>query len=163
TFSDAFLLLRAGNLGVAARWIPLVLLAMNLTASAGAYMAGVVADAQGHRGTLAAGVGLYALGCGLLAAARGPLGAWAGVGLLGLRRARGRGNLVAWVSDMVPPEERGAALGWVYLAQGAALLPASFIAGWLWQQLGPSFAFALAALLAAGTLPLLLRRPGGAS
>jgi MFS family permease len=157
-FSDAFLLLRARDVGMRVELIPLVLLAMNLTASAAAYMGGVVADSRGHRLALGTGVALYAAGCALLALATAPAGVWAGAGALGLHLAFVRGNLLAWASDAAPASDRGVALGWIHLVQGLALLPASLMAGLLWQHAGPSVTFAVAAACAALALPLLRGR-----
>jgi MFS family permease len=156
-FSDAFLLLRARDVGMRAELIPLVLLAMNLTASAAAYLGGVTADRRGHRLALGSGVALYTAGCVVLALAAHPAAVWAGAVVVGLHLAFVRGNLLAWASDVAPAGERGAALGWINMAQGIALLPAGLAAGWLWQHLGPSATFAAAAACAALVLPLLRR------
>jgi MFS family permease len=161
SFSDAFLLVRARDVGIATRWVPLVLLAMNMTASASAYLGGAVADARGYRGALGTGIALYAAACALLALGFGPVAVWAGVLVMGLHLAFVRGNLLAWASDVVPAGERGAALGWINLVQGLALLPAGWLAGQLWQHVAPAAPFAAAALLALAAFPLLGRRQKG--
>jgi MFS family permease len=161
SFSDAFLLVRARDAGIALRWVPLVLLVMNMAASASAYVGGAVADSRGYRAALATGIALYAAACAVLALIMGPIGVWTGALLLGLHLAFVRGNLLAWASDVVPAGERGAALGWINLVQGLALLPAGWLAGQLWQHVGPAAPFAAASLIAVAALPLLGRRPKG--
>ena len=160
-FSEAFLVLRAQQGGLALAWVPMVLIAMNVVYAAGAYPFGKLADRSSHRALLCAGLAVLVVADVLLAAAgQGPL-FWAGVGLWGLHMAMTQGLLATMVADTAPAHLRGTAFGVFNLASGVALLAASGIAGLLWDRWGAPATFAAgAAFSAAALLALAARRPG---
>jgi MFS family permease len=158
-FSEAFLVLRAQQGGLAIAWAPLVLIFMNVVYSAGAYPFGRLADRMSHRKLLAIGLAVLVVADALLAVAdRGPL-LWTGIALWGLHMALTQGLLATMVADASPPPLRGTAFGVFNLASGLALLVASGLAGWLWDALGPASTFiagaaiSLLALVALSLLP----------
>jgi MFS family permease len=156
-FSEAFLVLRAQQGGLAAAWAPLVLIAMNLVYSAGAYPFGKLSDSFSRTTLLGAGLAVLIAADLLLAAAgQGPL-LWAGIGLWGLHMAMTQGLLAAMVAETAPPDLHGSAFGFFNLVSGVAVLVASALAGLLWDQWGPTATFlagALLAALAAGALAI---------
>jgi predicted MFS family arabinose efflux permease len=82
--------------------------------------------------------------------------------LLGVHSALLEGSQRAYVADLVPADRRASAYGLYYTVVGLALLPASAVAGWLWERAGPQFTFALEAGLAAlAALWFALARPSG--
>jgi MFS family permease len=162
-FSEAFLVLRAQQGGLATALVPLVLIAMNVVYSIGAYPFGKLADKMSHRALLAAGLAVLVASDALLAlAAHGAL-LWAGIALWGLHMAMTQGLLAAMVAGSAPPDLRGTAFGFFNLASGIALLAASALAGWLWDRWGADFTFWCGAGLAAVALAGLARRPPGMS
>jgi MFS family permease len=158
-FSEAFLVLRAQQGGLALAWTPLVLIAMNVVYAAGAYPFGKLADAMSHRALLAWGLAVLIAADLLLAAAdAGPL-LWAGIGLWGLHMAMTQGLLATMVADTAPPDLRGTAFGFFNLVSGMALLVASGLAGLLWDTWGAPVTFLAGAGFSALALVLLgLRR-----
>ncbi|HET6828530.1 MAG TPA: MFS transporter [Ramlibacter sp.] len=149
-FSEAFLVLRAQQGGLAAAWAPLVLIAMNVVYAAGAYPFGKLADRMDHGALLAWGLAVLVAADLLLAwAASGPL-LWAGIALWGLHMAMTQGLLATMVTDTAPAQLRGTAFGIFNLASGVALLAASVLAGLLWDTWGPQATF-----LAGGAFSLL--------
>ena len=159
-FSEAFLVLRAQQGGLAIAWAPLVLIAMNVVYAFGAYPLGQLADRVDHRTLLASGlVLLIAADLCLAAADRGGL-LWGGIALWGVHMAMTQGLLAAMVADTAPPELRGTAFGMFNLASGVAMLAASGIAGWIWDSLGAPATFLAGAVFGALALAgLLVRRP----
>jgi MFS family permease len=153
-FSEAFLVLRAEQLGVAASFVPLVTVAMNLVYALSAYPFGRLADSTSHAAVLAWGLGLLVAADLVLAFAAGWPVMLLGVALWGLHMGTTQGLLAAMVADTAPQELRGTAFGLFNLASGVAMLAASVVAGWLWQSLGAASTFvagagfSLAALLA---------------
>jgi MFS family permease len=152
-FSEAFLILRAQNVGLSVMWVPAVLVGMNLVYALSAYPAGVLSDRLNRKGLLAAGLVLLA-GADLALALMPNLGGIAvGVALWGLHMGCTQGLFATLVADASPPELRGTAYGFFNLLTGLAMLAASVIAGALWDIYGPAgtfFAgliFALVALL----------------
>jgi len=159
-FSEAFLVLRAQQGGLALAWTPLVLIAMNVVYAAGAYPFGKLADARSHRALLAWGLAVLIASDLLLAAAgAGPL-LWAGIGLWGLHMAMTQGLLATMVADTAPPDLRGTAFGFFNLVSGVALLVASGLAGLLWDQWGAPVTFLAGAGFSAAALVLLALRKG---
>jgi MFS family permease len=65
----------------------------------------------------------------------------AGVGLWGLHLGMTQGLLASMVANQAPADLRGTAFGFFNLAGGLAMLIASVLAGFLWDQLGASFTF----------------------
>lgn len=155
-FSEAFLVVRAQDLGLALAMVPLVLVVMNLVYTAVAYPAGVAAD-RGHRKALLVW-GLVALiGADLLLAQSDSLGLFfAALVLWGLHMGLTQGLLSALVADTAPERLRGTAFGVFHFMSGAALLAASVIAGWLWQAYGAQWTFYAAAIFSAFALAGLL-------
>jgi len=155
-FSEAFLVLRAQQGGLAIAWAPLVLIAMNVVYSAGAYPFGKLADTVSHRKLLAIGLlVLVAADLALAAADRGPW-LWAGIALWGVHMALTQGLLATMVAATAPPALRGTAFGVFNLASGIALLVASALAGLLWDRLGGASTFLAGAAISLGALALLL-------
>lgn len=158
-FSEAFLVLRAQQGGLALALAPLVLIAMNIVYSLGAYPFGKLADRVNHRVLLAGGlVVLVAADLALARADSGPM-LWGGIALWGLHMAMTQGLLSAMVAASAPADLRGTAFGFFNLLGGVALLAASALAGWLWDQFGASVTFYAGAVFAAVALAGLSWRP----
>ncbi|HSH91688.1 MAG TPA: MFS transporter [Ramlibacter sp.] len=157
-FSEAFLVLRANEGGLALALAPLVLIAMNVVYSIGAFPFGKLADRMSHRALLAWGlVVLIAADLLLAASHRGPL-FWGGVALWGLHMAMTQGLLATMVAETAPDDLRGTAFGFFNLVSGLALLVASVLAGFLWDQWGAPVTFLVGAGLAFMALIGLARR-----
>jgi MFS family permease len=140
-FSEAFLVLRALQGGVAAAYTPLVLIAMNVVYSASAYPLGKLSDRVRRTPLLASGMVLLIAANLVLASSEH--WAWVGLGvaLWGLHMGATQGLLATMVADTAPAELRGTAYGFFNLLSGVAMLLASGIAGLLWDQLGAPFTF----------------------
>lgn len=147
-FSEAFLVLRAQDVGLPLVAVPLAMMVMNVAYAAGAYPAGAAADRFSARSLLLIGLGFLIGADLLLALATSPVTALAGAALWGLYLAGTQGLLSKLVADSAPPELRGTAFGIFNLVSGVSLLLASVIAGGLWTTLGPSATFFVGAALA---------------
>jgi MFS family permease len=150
-FSEAFLVLRAQNVGLALSYIPVVMIVMNVLYAGAAYPAGAAADRVSPRTLLILGLVLLIAADVLLAFAISPLIVFAGAALWGLHMAFTQGLLSKIVADTAPAELLGTAFGIFNLASGVALLLASVIAGALWRSFGPSATFLTGAVFAAVT------------
>jgi MFS family permease len=161
-FSEAFLVLRAQDIGLALGYVPLVMIVMNVFYAALAYPAGVAADRLSARPQLLVGLALLILADLLLAAAASPVLVFAGAALWGSHMAFTQGLFAKLVADAAPVALRGTAFGVFNLAGGAALLLASVIAGALWSALGASATFVAGAGFAAAAAARLLAQRGSA-
>src|SRR5450830_1502488 len=160
-FSEAFLVLRAQQGGLALAWTPLVLIGMNIVYSSCAYPFGKLADKVRHTWLL--GWGLLLFGAdSLLAYSNNGVVFWAGVALWGLHMAMTQGLLAAMVADTAPADLRGTGYGFFNLLSGLAMLVASGLAGWLWQNWGASTTFLAGIGFAGLALLLMVLRPRGA-
>ena len=160
-FSEAFLVLRANQGGLAMAWTPVVLISMNVVYAACAYPFGKLADKLPHTQLLGWGLLLLIGADALLAASNSGVVFWAGVALWGLHMAMTQGLLAAMVADTAPADLRGTAYGFFNLLSGVALLIASGLAGWLWQSFGASFTFVAGIGFATLALGLLALQPRG--
>nr|WP_291602163.1 MFS transporter [Bradyrhizobium sp.] len=140
-FSEAFLILRAQNVGLHTMWVPAVLVLMNIVYSMSAYPAGVLSDRFNRKGLLP--VGLFFLAAADLALALMPnlVGVALGVILWGLHMGFTQGLFATLVADTAPPALRGTAYGYFNLFTGLAMLAASILAGALWDAFGPAATF----------------------
>ena len=160
-FSEAFLVLRAQQVGIAASWVPLVMVAMNVVYSATAYPFGRLSDTISHSKLLALGL-VVLVASDLVIASTGDW-QWllVGVVLWGVHMGMTQGLLAAMVADTAPADLRGTAFGFFNLLSGVAMLASSVIAGLLWDRLGSSFTFyagaGFAALTFAGLITLRVR------
>lgn len=140
-FSEAFLVLRAQQGGIAIALVPLVMVAMNLIYASTAYPFGKLSDQMSHTTLLTLGL-IVLIGADLVLAFNDH---WAvvllGVALWGLHMGMTQGLLATMVADTAPADLRGTAYGFFNLASGLAMLIASVLAGFLWDQLGASFTF----------------------
>lgn len=140
-FSEAFLVLRAQQSGIAVAWVPLVMVAMNAVYAASAYPFGALSDRIGHKTLLAWGL-VVLIGADLvLAMDHHWTTVLAGVTLWGLHMGMTQGLLATMVANTAPPDLRGTAYGFFNLVSGVAMLVASVVAGLLWDQLGAAFTF----------------------
>jgi MFS family permease len=158
-FSEAFLILRAQQGGLATAWTPLVLIAMNLVYSVGAYPFGKLSDKMSHRTLLASGLLVLIAADLLLAASQAGPVLWGGIALWGLHMAITQGLLAAMVAEAAPADLRGTAFGFFNLMSGLALLAASGVAGLLWDQWGAPVTFLVGAGFSAAALSVLALRP----
>ncbi|MBA4257303.1 MAG: MFS transporter [Polaromonas sp.] len=159
-FSEAFLVLRAEQTGMALALVPLVMVAMNVVYSATAYPFGWLSDRFGHRTLLAWGLVVLIVADLVLASSPHWLVVLAGVALWGVHMGMTQGLLATMVAATAPADLRGTAFGLFNLVSGAALLVASVLAGWLWDHWGASATFyAGAAFSALALLALHRRRP----
>ncbi|MDT8382785.1 MAG: MFS transporter [Gammaproteobacteria bacterium] len=148
-FSDAFLILRAEDIGLALGYVPVVMVVMNLFYATAAYPAGAAADRFRQRSLLLIGFALLIAADVVLAVAGGVMAVLVGAALWGLHMAFTQGLLSKLVADTVPAQLRGTGFGIFNLVSGGSLLFASVIAGTLWSTVGPSATFLAGAGFAA--------------
>lgn len=159
-FSEAFLVLRAQNIGLPVALVPLVMVVMNVAYAVSAYPAGHLSDRTDRRFVLAAGFVVLIGSDIVLALATGVWQVMAGVTLWGLHMGLTQGLLAALVADTTPSLLRGTAFGLFNFTSGVAMLIASFLAGWLWDQYGPQATFyAGAGFTTVALFALMIRRP----
>jgi MFS family permease len=153
--TDAFLLLRASQLGVPTALIPLVWVLLHLVKSASSTPAGALSDRVGRRPLIVAGWVLYAAVYAGFALAADAWHAWALFGLYGVVFGLTEGAEKALVADLVPARRRGTAFGWYQATVGVAALPASIAFGVVWDRYGSPAAFAMGAALAVGAAVIM--------
>jgi len=147
--SDAFLILRAQQTGIATAVIPAVYLLFNLIYAGSAIPAGMIADRFGKKRLILLGLVLFAaLYCGF-AVASTPAAIWLLFGLYGVFMGLTEGIQKAYLATIIPPEIRATAFGLFATAVGLSALPASIIGGWLWDHVSPAATFYYGAITAA--------------
>ncbi len=158
---DAFLILRAQDMGSSVLYILLMLVLFNLVYAATATPAGMLSDRLGRKGVIALGWSIYALVYLGFALVSSWWHLWGFFALYGLYYGVAEGVARAFVADMVPAERRGTAYGFYHTAVGLTALPASLIAGCLWEVVNPAAPFLFGAgmaLLAMIGLATLVRQ-----
>lgn len=146
--SDAFIVLRAQDLGNSVLLISIMLIMFNIVYALFSMPAGILSDKLGRRKVIIAGWIIYALVYLGLASANQPWMIWILFAFYGLYYGMTQGVYRALVCDLVPEDHRGTAFGVYNGIVGITLLPASLIAGWLWQSISPSAPFYFGAVLA---------------
>jgi len=157
-FSEAFLILRAQQLGVAMALVPLVMVAMNLVYSVSAYPFGKLSDRMSHSVLLSCGLVVLIASDVLLAMATDWPALLMGVALWGIHMGMTQGLLATMVADTAPSDLRGTAYGVFNLSSGLALLVASVVAGFAWDHFGSSVTFWMGGAFATLCLVALMLR-----
>jgi len=147
--SDAFILLRASQLGVSAALLPIIWAMLNVVKSATNIPGGVLSDRVGRVPLIVAGWLIFAAVYLAFGRATQTWQAWALFAVYGTYFGLTEGVEKALVADLVPAEKRGAGFGWYNLAIGLGALPASVIFGAVWDRWGAVAAFELGAALSA--------------
>ena len=148
-FSEAFLVLRAEDVGLPAGQVPIVMAVMSGVYALGAYPAGLAADRVGGRALLLLGLAVLIVADLVLAVAETPTLVFIGAACWGLHMALTQGLFSKLVADAANDRLRGTAFGIFHLMTGGALLLASVIAGGLWSWFGPAATFQAGAAFAA--------------
>jgi len=146
--SDFFVILRAQNLGSSVLYVVLMLVALNVTYAATSLPAGMLSDRLGRKRVIILGWFIYALVYLGFAQASSLWQVWLLFAGYGIYYGVVEGVARAFVADLVPEEKRGTAYGLYHGVVGLTLLPASLIAGWLWQAYSPAAPFYFGAGLA---------------
>ena len=140
-FSEAFLVLRAQQGGMAIALVPLVMVAMNVVYAVSAYPFGKLSDRISHTKLLAAGLVVLIAADVVLASSNHWAVVLGGVALWGLHMGMTQGLLATMVANTAPADLRGTAYGFFNLMSGLALLVASGLAGLAWDQFGAAYTF----------------------
>ena len=146
--SDFFVILRAQNMGSPVLHITLMLVLFNIACAGFSVPAGVLSDRLGRRRVIVLGWFIYALVYLGFAVASSTWQIWLLFAAYGIYYGMVEGVARAFVADLVPEERRGTAYGLYHGVVGLTLLPASLIAGWLWQAYSPAAPFYLGSALA---------------
>jgi MFS family permease len=159
--SDAFLLLRAHDVGVPTAAIPLLWGALHVSKAVWSVLGGRWSDRVGARRAIVAGWLVYAGVYAGFAFVDAAWQVWALFLVYGLFFGLTEGPEKALVAGLAPAGLRGSAFGAYHAAIGIAALPASVIFGIVWQAFDARWAFAMGAALALAAallLPLALPR-----
>lgn len=154
--SEAFLLLRAGEIGVPTTALPLLWTVLNLSRAASTYLGGHLADRLPRAPLIAAGFVLFALCYLALGFADSPWQAWAVFVVFGLHTGIVEPAERSLIREMAPEAVRGRAFGLFHGVVGLCAIPAGLGMGWMWQRFDGTMALGCAAVLAGGAALALL-------
>jgi MFS family permease len=147
--SDAFILLRASQLGVSAALLPIIWAMLHVVKSATSTPSGALSDRVGRVPLIVTGWLIFAAVYLAFGRATATWHAWALFAVYGTYFGLTEGVEKALVADLVPADKRGAGFGWYNLAIGLGALPASVIFGAVWDRWGAAAAFEMGAGLSA--------------
>lgn len=154
--SDAFIILRTQNLGVGLLTIPLVYALFNFVYASASIPLGSLSDKIGRKKVILIGWICFALSYFGFALASKTVHAWILFAFYGIYYATTEGVVKAMIADIAPPDGRGRAFGIYNTAVGLITLPASFIAGYLWDKVSPSAPFMFGGVITTLSIVLLL-------
>ena len=143
--SDAFLLLRARDVGVGTASIPLLWAALHVSKVLSSLVGGDLSDRLGRKSLIVSGWLFYAAVYACFAFVSTAAGAWTLFLVYGIYFGLVEGAEKALVADLVRPEQRGTAYGLYNLALSLTIWPASLLMGLVWNWRGPATAFLLSA------------------
>lgn len=146
-FADAFLILKAQSAGVRKELIIVIYLVYNLVYALSAVPMGMLGDRIGLKKLVAAGLFSYSLIFLGLAFAASSLHMWLLFPLYGIYKGMSDGTQRAYLATLAPEDSKATAFGVYHTVSGVMLLPASVIAGFLWDSYGPAAAFAYGSAL----------------
>lgn len=159
-FSEAFLILRAEDVGVGIGFVPVVLIVMNAAYALSSYPAGALSDRVERARVIGIGCVVLIGADVFLAVASNAWVLMFAVALWGLHLGLTQGLLAALVADKTPSRLCGSAFGVFNLVSGIAIFLANLIAGLLWDRIGPAATFLVGAgftLAALGGLAMIGR------
>ena len=140
-FSEAFLVLQALQIDIPLALTPLVIVTMNIIYAASAYPFGKLSDRISHYKLLGVGLIILVIADLILAHSNHWSTLLLGVTLWGIHMGMTQGLLSAMVAENAPADLRGTAYGFFSLINGLALLIASVLAGFVWDQFGATTTF----------------------
>lgn len=153
-FSEAFLILRTKEAGLTLALSPLVLIAMNVVYALTSYPIGYLSDRIKRETFLLIGLVVLFASDLVLAWSSNLVVLFVAIALWGLHMGLTQGVLAAMVTDNCPPNLRGTAFGLFNLLSAVALLIASGLAGYLWDQSGSQTTFLTGAAISLVSLVL---------
>lgn len=156
-FSNAFIVLRAADIGIEHAWIPMTVVLMNIAFSLSSYPFGKLADKLNPMKLLALGMVLLALANLLFAYAANYRILAAGIVLFGMHLGATQGIFSTIISQIAPSEVRATAFGIFNFFSGLALLASGLVAGSLWEYMGAQYCFGGGVVFALITLSLIPR------
>jgi MFS family permease len=145
--SDSFIVLRGQDRGLSVLQIIGMLMTFNAIYALLAGPLGSLSDRIGRRKLMLVGWTIYGLVYLGFALSHTGLAIWVLFGFYGIYYALTEGVAKALVADIVPQDQRGTAYGLFNAAIGFSALPASLIAGILWQVISPAAPFVFGAIL----------------
>jgi MFS family permease len=146
--TDAFLLLRAQQLGVPVALLPTIWVVLHIVKMGFSVPGGIISDRIGRKKVIVAGWFVYALVYAGFGLADQYWHAWALFAVYGIYFGLTEGVEKALVADFAPVHLRGSSFGLYHLIVGLGALPASLLFGLAWQKFGSAAAFAMGAVLA---------------
>lgn len=156
-FSNAFIVLRAADIGIEHAWIPMTVVLMNIAFSLSSYPFGKLADKLNPMKLLALSMVLLALANLLFAYAANYRILAAGIVLFGMHLGATQGIFSTIISEIAPSEVRATAFGIFNFFSGLALLASGLVAGSLWEYMGAQYCFGGGVVFALITLCLIPR------
>jgi MFS family permease len=155
--TDAFLLLRAEQAGVAVAALPLLWMTLHFSKVIFSLIGGDLSDKFGRKTMIFAGWIVYTLVYAGFAFVTAEWQAWALFIIYGIYFGLTEGTEKAFVADLVEtPEKRGTAYGFYNLAFSITVFPASLIFGAIWTGFGAEYAFIISAIISICAAFLLL-------
>ena len=154
--SNSFFILKARTAGFDNQGAILLFFISNATASILSIPMGKMSDRIGRKNLLVPGYVIFSLCYICFAFAENKAAMAAAFVLYGIYTAMITGVERAFVAEISPPELKGTMLGLHSTVAGIALLPASVIAGLLWNGFGASVPFIFGACLSLVSAILLL-------
>lgn len=145
--SNFFLILKANELGITKAWIPILYMTMNVTYAIVAYPAGRLADRLGKAKVTFIGYFIYSITYGLFAVAFKASILWLYFPFYGIYLGITDGVNRAYMATLLPEKRRATGFAIYHTVIGASLLPASTLAGWLWDKFSPAATFFTGAAL----------------
>lgn len=147
-FADAFLVLQAENLGVSKALIPIIYLSFNVVYAISSTPMGAIADRIGLKRMIILSFVFYAVVYAGVGFSSSPLHIWVLFPAYGIYKGMSEGTQKAYLATLAPAQQKATAFGVYDTVSGVALLPASIVAGYLWDHSGPEATFLYGSLMA---------------
>ncbi len=161
--SDVFLILKSKDISNSASLAIWGYIFYNLVYASASYPIGKYSDKIGKKKVYVTGLYIFAgvyLGFALFPDISF---IWVLFALYGIYAASTEGVVKAWVSDLIPDEQRGSAIGLLTMCTSLSLMLGSFVAGFLWDQFGSMVPFLLSSIVSAviATVFIVVKREPG--